>query len=75
MNARTDQLLNELLALPSDERTEVAIALLESLETEDTPGVSDAWREEIRRRKAEIASGKAKFSPWSEVKSRILAVQ
>lgn len=75
MHARTDQLLHELLALPSDERTEVAVALLESLESEDSAAISDAWRAEIRRRKAEIASGKAKFSSWSEVKSRILSMQ
>ena len=75
MNARTDQLLHELLALPSDERTEVAVALLESLESEDSAAISNTWREEIRRRKEEIASGKARFSSWAEVKSRIRSMQ
>ncbi len=75
MNARTDQLLTELLALPTDERTEFVLALLESLEVVDATAISDAWRSEIRRRKAEIANGRAKLSSWSEVKSRFLSMQ
>lgn len=74
MNARTDQLLIELLSLPVDERTEVAVALLDSLEDDDAASVPGAWRDEVRRRKADIRSGKAKLVPWDEAKARILAL-
>ncbi|MFA7503602.1 MAG: addiction module protein [Burkholderiaceae bacterium] len=74
MNARTDQLLLELLSLPADERAEVAVALLDSLEGDDSSAISAAWREEIRHRKADITSGKMKMVPWGEAKARILAL-
>lgn len=75
MNARTDQLLTELLALPTDGRTKLVNALLESLEADDVTAISGAWRGEIRRRKAEIVNTTAKFSSWSEAKSRFLSMQ
>lgn len=74
MNARTDALLGELLALPVNERSEVAVALLDSLETEDPSSVSNAWRDEIRQRKADIRAGNARLASWDEVRSRILAL-
>lgn len=74
MNARTNELLDELLSLPLGERTEVAVALLDSLETTESNAVSDAWSEEIRQRKADIASGRAKLVSWDDAKARILAL-
>ena len=74
MNARTDQLLGELLSLPLDERTEVAVALLDSLESEDAGIVSEVWRDEIRQRKEDIRAGKAKLISWDEARARILAL-
>ena len=74
MNARTDFLLGQILALPENERAEVAVALLDSLDTGDTAVVTDAWRDEIRRRKADIQAGRAKLIPWDEARARILAL-
>ena len=70
MNARVDHLLDEVLALSADERSAVAIALLDSLEQTDEDAVSDAWREEVRRRRDELRAGKVRPIPWAEVKQR-----
>ncbi len=74
MTPRTDQLLLELLSLPQDERTEVAVALLDNLEDDTSAAATEAWQDEIRRRKADIVAGKAKLAPWNEAKARILAL-
>jgi len=70
MNARVDHVLDEVLALPADERSAVAVALLESLEDADSNAVSDAWRAEIRRRREELRKGNVRAIPWAEVKQR-----
>ena len=63
-------LLDEALALPDDERSAVAVALLDSLESADPSAVSEAWRDEIKRRRDELRSGKVRAIPWTEVKQR-----
>lgn len=50
-----DHFLASALELPQEQRTSLATRLLESLD-EGVP-VSDAWRETIRRRAAEIDDG------------------
>ena len=71
MNARVDHVLDEVLALPVDERSAVAAALLDSLEDADTASISDAWRAEVKRRRDELRSGVVRAVPWSEVKQRL----
>jgi putative addiction module component (TIGR02574 family) len=71
MNARVDHVLDEVLALTADERSAVAAALLDSLEDADTASISDAWREEVKRRRNELRSGVVRALPWSEVKQRL----
>jgi putative addiction module component (TIGR02574 family) len=70
MNARVDHLLDEVLALPADERSAVAIALLDSLENADGDNVSEAWRAEVKRRRGELRAGNVRATPWAEVKQR-----
>ncbi len=71
MNARVEHLLDEVLALPADERSVVAVALLDSLENADSDAVSEAWRVEIKRRRAELRAGAVRAVPWTEVKPRL----
>jgi putative addiction module component (TIGR02574 family) len=71
MNARVDHVLDEVLALPADERSAVAVALLDSLEGADSASISDAWRAEVRRRRDELRSGTVRAVPWSDVKQRL----
>jgi putative addiction module component (TIGR02574 family) len=70
MNARADHILDEALALPADERSAVAIALLDSLENANPDSVSEAWRAEVKRRRDELHAGNVRATPWAEVKQR-----
>ena len=74
MNARVDHLIDEALALAPEERSAVALALLDSLGGEDEASVSQAWADEIRRRKDELRSGAARAVPWNEAKARLSAL-
>ncbi len=74
MNARVDHLIEEALALPAEERSAVALALLDSLGGEDESAVSEAWAEEVRRRRQELRSGAVRAVPWEEAKARLSAL-
>lgn len=66
MTKKARTLLAEALELPDSERAEIAGSLLRSLEPPqgDSPEEIDAaWREEIRRRVAELESGEAETIP------------
>ena len=74
MNARVSHLIEEVLALAPDERSAVALALLDSLDGEDESTVAKAWADEIRSRKDTLRSGASKAVPWSEARARISAL-
>jgi putative addiction module component (TIGR02574 family) len=74
MNARVDHLIDEALALPADERSAVALALLDSLGGDDEAAVSQAWADEVRRRRQELRSGAVRAVPWEEAKARLSAL-
>lgn len=71
MNARVDHLLDEVLGLPVEERSALAVALFDSLETADEAAVSDLWRAEVTRRRAELRAGRVQATPWAEVRQRL----
>ena len=69
MNARTQQLLDEILGLPEADRALIAEKLEASLdEGEVVPeGVAIAWAAEAERRLREIEAGAVKPIPAGEV--------
>ena len=71
MNARVDHLLDEVLGLPVEERSALAVALLDSLETADEATISEVWRAELKKRRAELRAGRVQAAPWSEVRQRL----
>lgn len=71
MNARVDHLLDEALDLPADERSALVVALLDSLEGSDDATISDAWREELKLRRAALRSGAIQPAPWAEARARL----
>jgi putative addiction module component (TIGR02574 family) len=75
MSPTGQRLLEEALALPAQERADLAGTLLESLDQGEDEAVEDAWSEEIERRVEDVESGKVKTVPWSEARSRILAAR
>ena len=71
MNARVDHLLDEALGLPTDERSALVVALLDSLESADDATVSEAWRAEVKRRRAQLRAGQVRAVPWADAKARL----
>lgn len=59
-------IISAALDLTPEQRSQVADLLLESLDAEAPPQLSDAWIKEINRRIADIESGNAKGIPWEE---------
>ncbi len=73
MSARTQELLREALALPVNERADVAAQLLASLDdaAADNPAeVEAAWAEEIERRARRVLAGDTSGIPWEDVRRR-----
>lgn len=69
-----DQLLDAALALPDDERLELAEALAASLRPSDRPPFDESWRAVIRRRSEELRSGAVAAVPWAEVRREVVEV-
>jgi putative addiction module component (TIGR02574 family) len=62
-----NELMAKLLALPEEEREDIALRLLDSLEeTVDKGEWSAAWRVELARRCAEIDAGTAVLVDWRD---------
>ena len=69
----TDKLRSEVLALPTEERAELAHALLESLHEDADPGAEAAWVAELDRRAQAVADGSARLVDWEAARERITA--
>jgi putative addiction module component (TIGR02574 family) len=74
MKAHVDQILDEALGLPPDERSALTVALLDSLEGSDDTSITDAWRQEIKARQAALRAGTLKAVSWAEAKARLSAL-
>jgi putative addiction module component (TIGR02574 family) len=72
MTQRAQDLLREALALPVDERADVAAQLLASLDDEDvaTDDIEAAWAVEIEKRARRVVSGQSEGLPWEDVRRR-----
>ena len=71
MTERAQELLEKALALPEDERADLAGTLLESLDPVADADAESTWQNEIARRIAGLDSGKSKTAPWEEVQSQL----
>lgn len=61
--AITKDKVNEVLALPEEDRAYLARQLIESLDQEADPGAENAWAAEIDRRSDEIEKNKVECRP------------
>jgi len=66
-----DKLRAELLALPAEDRAELAHALLQSLHQDADAEADAAWLTELDRRAQAAADGTAKVVDWQEARERI----
>ncbi len=72
MSITAQRICIDLLSLPRESRLEIAERLLASLEDEADQKTEKSWRALVRRRHAEIHSGKAKERPAAEVMENAL---
>lgn len=71
MNDHMDHLLDEVLELAAEDRSAVAIALIDSLEGGNHQAISEAWRSELLLRRDRLRSGAVKAAPWAEARARL----
>jgi len=57
MKAELDKIMSEAMDLPTPLRAFLATRLIESLDANGAPDLSDAWRQEVRKRCREIDEG------------------
>jgi putative addiction module component (TIGR02574 family) len=70
MTQEAHELLQKALALPENERAELAGTLISSLDATVDPDVDAAWQQEVARRLDEVQSGQVKTVVWEEVQRK-----
>ena len=70
MTQEAQELLKRALALPDNERAELAGNLLESLDSVLDEDADAIWQAEIAQRLDQIHGGKVKPIPWSQVSKK-----
>ncbi len=71
MAMTVDQIIEEARGWPCDQVAELVDCLTLSLHQRIEPEVEEAWRQETRRRVAEIESGQTAGLPGEEVSRRV----
>jgi putative addiction module component (TIGR02574 family) len=66
-----DQIVEEASHLPREQVAEVVDRLTSALHTDVEPEIESAWKQETRRRLAELESGKVQAVPGEVVNRRI----
>jgi putative addiction module component (TIGR02574 family) len=70
MTQEGQELLQKALALPDNERAELAGNLISSLDATIDPDVDAAWQQEVVHRLHEVRSGQAGTISWEEVQQK-----
>jgi hypothetical protein len=63
-----DDVLRSALALDEEDREQVALALLESLDRDLAMFATPEWQDELARRVAAIDSGADQLQPWTNAR-------
>jgi hypothetical protein len=74
MSGEAEAVLREALALPTDQRADVAAGLLASLEDfpdDDLAVVRDEWAQELAARARRALGGEAVTEDWNDVRRRV----
>ena len=71
MASALSDLKKKAAQLPEQERAELALSLIESLDGPADPDVEEAWAQEIERRVRQVEKGEAELIPAEEVFARI----
>jgi putative addiction module component (TIGR02574 family) len=70
MSLKVEELLEQALELPDEDRLQLAEALLSSVGPAGAPPFDPEWLTEAKRRAARIDAGEGKLSRWAEVRER-----
>lgn len=70
MTHEADELLQKALALPENERAELAGNLISSLDGTVDQDADAAWQQEVVRRLHDVQSGKVETISWEEVQQK-----
>lgn len=74
MTDEAQRILEAAMRLPDSERAVLAAILKDSLGDASAPDeIEAAWLSEVKRRMADIDSGRSTTVPWEEVKQRLHA--
>ena len=65
------ELKQKAAQLSENERAELALQLIESLDGESDTGVNEAWKSEVARRIGQIDRGEVQLIPGDEVFARL----
>lgn len=71
MSSVLSDLKKKAFQLSEQERAELALSLIESLDGPPDPDVDRAWRKEIERRVGQVQRGEVQLIPAEEVFARV----
>lgn len=71
MSPLAHTLVYEVMQLPKEDRADLAMCLLRSLEQKQDDNVVQDWKEEIHKRARDLEGGHTTSHPWAEVKERL----
>jgi len=69
----SQELLDNAMRLPDEQRAALAAALIESLDKGVDEDAEAAWASEIARRLREVENGDVKTIPWPQARQMIVA--
>ena len=72
MSSDLEELAAAALELSEEDRADLLVRLMESLDGPPDADVEQAWADEIARRLEEVRSGKVETIPWAEVRKRLM---
>ena len=72
MSTDLEEIAAAALALSEEDRADLLVRLMESLDGPPDADVEQAWADEIARRLEEVRSGKETPVPWAEVRKRLI---
>ncbi len=70
MSSTLSELKKKASQLPEEERAELALSLIESLDGPEDSDVEQAWQQEIERRVRQFERGEVELIPAEEVFAR-----
>jgi putative addiction module component (TIGR02574 family) len=71
MNPTLEELEQKAKQLSADDRAQLALFLLQSLESADEGDIDEMWRAESERRLVQVESGEVQSVPGDEVFARV----